>query len=197
MSPPTARPSTTARTARRILREHRRQQEREIDAQPFAFRGFGEVHRDQRSHGQAKTPVQVTQDGIHAHRQRDHLRDCLRQVRDAADRATECCGQAQHRAEHQDQRHLHAERQQHPEPAVEGIDVGEQAIAQRKGRACQCKQHDDSGRSGVRHVVACPAGKSRDPLPHGRSPPACSCTRMVDGCGHEGAFRYASPQAGG
>ena len=67
----------------------------------------------------------------------------------ANDEAAEERGAADHRAQHQDQRHLHRERQQHPEAAVGRVSNGGERVAERQGGGSDDQQQDDGRRRRV------------------------------------------------
>ena len=166
-------------------RRRRGEQEWKINRDPLFLRLAGKVDRHQRAERDGEPPVEIRQARDHQAGQREHLVLGPWQAGEPGDRLPEHRRRAEGRAQHENQRHLHRERQQHPEAAIERVHDGCARIADRKGRDAEQQQHADRRGHGVRN-------DSTDGLRKTRQPVGRNCRRCVDRRHHSGRSSFYS-----
>ena len=123
-----------------------------------------EMHGDQRPEREAEAPVHVAERSIQRDRDQHHLAAVPRQARELQHQRAEQRGPAENGGEHQQQRHLHAEGEQHPESAVERVGRRHRAVAEAERSDHQHDQQQHGHGRGVRHAIAGRLRESRQPV---------------------------------
>ncbi len=163
-------------------------QEREVDPDPARLGLAGKVDSDDGPECQAEAPVEIGQRPRDQDREHENLPRAAGQPGQSGHQVLEQGRRPQRGTEDQDQRHLHREREHHPEPPVIAVGHGSRGISERQGGAGHEEHHHDGRGHRIRDEPADGEGKPGQAV--GR------CGRCGHGCPGFGSGGVAGAKVG-